>query len=74
LIRTPGYRLTVAGPLPRAVAWSIHAQLDAVAIPTSRMNTVVDLCRADQSALRAADAAPEHQRQFLDVTSNSPSE
>ncbi|HET6918541.1 MAG TPA: hypothetical protein VFI46_03645 [Jiangellaceae bacterium] len=45
-----------------------------MAIRTSRRNTVVDLGRADQSALRAADAAPGHRRQVLDLTSNSPSE
>lgn len=53
MIRTRGYRLTIAGPLPETVAGIIRARFDPVAIQPDGGSTLLDVGPVDQPALRA---------------------
>jgi hypothetical protein len=50
---SPRHRVTVAGPLSRAVAATVTSRFTGVGIGRTRTTTVLDVVLVDQPALRA---------------------
>lgn len=67
------YRLTVVGPVPDILVGDLHARFGASMTPTTPPgNTVIDLGRVDQSALRAVLTwLWDRDQELLDLSADS---